>query len=358
MMLSQKFASAFKLAAAFGLCAALLLTMPACAFRRVEYEFNFIAPSTAAETTAATTKALPSVTETEATTTGETEFKPDFSLEYDCGDLRGYAGSGGFTAYSMSENTPQTAALASQIQDFLARHGLTESDISIVYTDLSTQTRYTWKPDVRHLAASVIKVPMAMVCEQFIQEGIFPADMQVVYVPGDQFSADNMQEANLGKPVSLESLLQSAVTYSDNAATSAVFAYFKRHQRDLHFFMDERCGTHYASDVTLSAREGAQILDSLYFNSGTYPGYSKILEWMNQSTWGSYLTAGIPVAVAHKYGSNVGLAHEIGIVWASHPFSYSVFTTNVDPSVLPELGTLLYNFAEGVSQMPPAPEGQ
>lgn len=291
----------------------------------------------------------------EARASKEKAVQYDFSKEYNVGNLQAYVANTA-TQFAASENGPETAGLKQLVESFLARKGVNPGQISIIYQDLGTGLRYSHNPDARYQAASVIKTAMGMVVAQLIDEGVFPPDMQIAYVPGEQFASEDMDASRLGSLVSMSELLNSAIIYSGNAPTSAVFEYFKRHGRDLHFFMDERTGTNYSGDVSMSAREGIGLVTQLYFDS-RYPSYQSVIQAMTSSTWGSFLTGGIPVAVSSKYGNVGGLNHEIGIVWADRPFAYSVFSSNIPAyDVLPELGALLYNYHTGAVTAPPGAE--
>lgn len=277
----------------------------------------------------------------------------DFSREHKV-NLADYAGVY-YGPPALNENSGALDGLNTLVARFLAERGLSGASIGIVYDDLSASERYCYNADQRFVAASVIKVAMAMVVDQLRQEGAFPQDLQVTYVPGEQFAADSLDPARLGQLVPMSELIDSALLYSDNTATSVVFEYFRRQGRDLHYFMDERTGTRYSNDITMSAREGIGLIEALYYNQGQFPGYSTILSTMSGSSWGQYLTAGIPAAVSSKYGQLGSLNHEIGLVWADRPFAYAVFTDNINAySVLPELGALLYNYATGQAEIPPS----
>lgn len=291
---------------------------------------------------------------TQETSKKETETTYDMSGEFDPGNLQNLAG-GSFKSFAGSENGPNLNALSSAISQFLQERGLSAANISIAYQDLTSNELYTWKADLRYPSASVIKVAAAMVVGQLTDQGYFPADMQIVYLPSKWFSAENMDPGQQGKLVPMSNLVSSALLYSDNAATSAIFGYFDRHGRLLHNFLDERTGTNYAGDISMSAREGIGLITQLYFDS-SFPSYQTILSTMTSSTWNEFLTKNIPVAVSSKYGNLPGIAHEIGLVWTDRPFAYAVFSQNIPAyDVLPALGSLLYQYNTGTLAASPSP---
>lgn len=301
-----------------------------------------------------TKKAKPSRSHKASQTSKKTKARNEASTydlhgEFDPGDLKAYAGKT-YPVSSLPEGGSAVSGLSPLLQSFLSSRGLAQAKVSIIYTDLNAGQRYCYQPDLRYTAASVIKLPMAMVCEQLISEGVFPEDMKIVFAPSEYFSFDSSNPAQIGQPVPLQNLLASAIMYSDNSATSAVFGYFHRHGRNLHDFMDERIGTHYAGDITMSAREGIQAIEGIYFNPAGIAGYQTILDNLSAASWTSFLSGGMPVQVAHKYGNIGAFNHEVGLVLSGHPFAYSVFTEGINAyTVLPQLGALLYAYANGLN---------
>lgn len=332
----------------------LCLSLTAACVNKKKVVIKLVPPSsTSLETTETVPKTTPMTTPatTPAVTTEPrtTLRQYDFSKEFDVGDLSGKQ-QGTPPVYSFTENPPELLPLQNQLNQFIQEKGLAGKRFSIIVDDLLAQKRVVIKPDDRYSAASVIKVAMAMVCDQLTEEGIFPVDMQILYVMDEKFTSDGADESKIGKPVSLQSMLDQALLHSNNAATSAVFSYFERHKCQIHFFMDGRCGTQYAKDVTLSAREGIGLIEQLYFNQQVYPGYQTILNTMTQNSWKQYLTGGIPIPVSSKYGQVGANNHEIGLIWAERPFAYAVFSEGVDGySIFPELGTLIYQYAAGAT---------
>lgn len=318
------------------------------------FELRPINIETVVSSTVTTAPSESSATET-TWATGATREKPEAAVPDFSGEpqinLAAYAG-GSPQSYGFAENGPGTAGLDALIRDWLVSRNLQNAAISIVYDDYGAMQRFTYQPDARYVAASTVKVPMAMVCAQLTAEDVFPAGMTITEVPGKSFAPDDPHPANYGQLVPLADLLSSALLYSDNTATSVIFEYFERHGSYLHNYIDQRTGVHFAADMTLSAREGADLMAQLYFDN-RYPLYSSIIDTMKNASWSSFLSGGIPVAVSHKYGNLGGLNHEIGIAWTAHPFGYAVFTSNVDAyHLLPELGTLLYNYNTGNASIP------
>lgn len=273
----------------------------------------------------------------------------DYSKEFRAGNLAGHSG-GSVKSFLSSENGQEVAGLDKLVRGFLKDKGLENANVSIVYQDLQSGARYSYNGSQRYVAASTVKVAVGMVVAQLTDEGVFPPDMEILYVPGEHFAADNLDSSRLGKPVPIWDLVYSSIAYSDNAATSVIFEYFFRQGQYLHNFMDSRVGTHYSGDVTMSAEEGIGLIEQLYSDS-RYPSYAKIRDYMSASTWGQFLTAGIPVNVSSKYGNLAALNHEIGLAWTNKPFAYSVYTDGIAAyDILPQLGELLYNYNQGLVQ--------
>lgn len=317
---------------------------------RPQYELELLTPTVATVTSQASTTVETSPPSTVLTEPSETDFVPDLSLEDPPQGVESLQAvpKRYRQAYGVNTDSPRMQRMQAKLDAFLAEAGLAEAKLSVVYQDLGSMERMDYQGMHRYRAASVIKLPMAMVCRQFQAEGIFKDPMEVLYLPGEQFTAADQREEDFAKPMALDRLLQDALRYSNNAATSVLFAYFQRHGRDLHFFMDERCGTNYAKDVSMSPVEGIQLLESLYFDQGNYPAYQGLLEEMAQNSWNSFLKGAMPVSVSSKYGQIAQQSHEVGLVWAERPFAYAVFSDGLDAfQVLPAIGRFLWEAHQG-----------
>ncbi len=248
---------------------------------------------------------------------------------------------------SYSENTPDMQEFAAAFTNFLQQRGIDERNFSFAYQDIRSGERYEYNPEQRYMAASCMKLGMAMACAQLVERGILNWNMLIPCVPDE---VDYIYQANelaaLGEKCSLRDLLSKALRYSNNSATSVLFHFFKINGRQLHHYIDEATGMHYAADTTMSAREGINLLAGLVQNPNGCTGYRLIINEIHQSTWNNYLTRDLPRNIcANKYGEMNGYTNELGIVYTNRPFIYSAFGVGLDAyTFYPALGKFVYDW--------------
>ncbi|MDO5737627.1 MAG: serine hydrolase [Eubacteriales bacterium] len=230
---------------------------------------------------------------------------------------------------AVSLNSVTTQGLASALQSYLNAKGLTAAQVGIAYENLVTHERLELNAENRYIAASTVKVPIGMVFYQMIHEGSLPEDLKIAYKDCEFFYEDGFTLAPEGTLLPLDLLVENAVVHSGNTATSALFNFFKEEDKYLHNYLDSRLGMHYASDMTISAREAMRVLEELYYNNQNVAGYAKILDYMKRSTWSFFSKAKVSdVLIASKYGLLEENMHDIGIVYREEPYAFAVLTNS------------------------------
>ncbi|MDO5733783.1 MAG: serine hydrolase [Eubacteriales bacterium] len=240
-------------------------------------------------------------------------------------------------------NSSAVAGLADAIESYLQARGLQDQRISIVYENLITNQRYDYRGDERYLAASTVKVPMAMVVYQMMHEQALPVDLKIAYTACDQFIDDGYSLAPEGTVLPIRVIIEQAIRHSGNTATSAIFKYFHDHGEYIHNVMDSRLGMKYGADTTMSATEGIRLMEEIYYNPENVEGYNELLRYMKTTSWNLFFNAHLEEAeIAHKYGLYNSNMHDIGIVYAEEPYAFAVYTeSGTGYQTLPELGWII-----------------
>lgn len=253
-------------------------------------------------------------------------------------------------------DTERMQKLGERIQDYLASRGLQQAKIALAFQDLRRQEAYFYQEDVRFHAASTIKLAIALTCAQFVEEGVFQYDMPIARI-GDQEMWNYGEGEALGlvdehNLAPLEAYLGAALRHSNNEATSVLFRFFKANGLWLHRAMDEMVGTHYAKDVSMSARVGLNLLLRLMENPEQIQSYDVVRQMMRESSWNQFATARFPsdLSYGNKYGSALGVNHDFVFVEGAHPFVFVVMTESLPPSVLQDLGALFLQFQEETAE--------
>ncbi len=294
--------------------------------------------STAARTGAAEPEAT--TREAETTTTGaepsETERRIAIPAEHTWEMARP----------DVTVNGPAVEGLARLIEAYLADRDLLDSNISIVYENLVTDERYTYRGDARYDAASTVKVPMGMVVYQLMHEEVFPHDLKIKYEACNQFLGDGYTMAPEGSLLGIRDLIENAIRFSGNTSTSSIFNYFYKNGNYIHDVMDWRLGMHYSNDNSMSANEGIRLMEELYHNPHGVAGYNELVDFMKTTTWRYYFTRHLEgVEIAHKYGLYSSAMNELGIVYAAEPYAFAIYTSEHGGYVFwPELGWLIHQW--------------
>ena len=153
------------------------------------------------------------------------------------------------------------------INQIMAENNLNKNNFFFFYYNIEEKKYYFYNEDTYFTAASTIKVPVAMLYYDKINEG-------------------------------------ELIKYSDVELTEA-------------FYDSNVVNVSYYYDV----------LQYLYQNADKY---SELIEYMKISSNGGYLKANLPqYEVAHKYGSYDGYVHDYGIIYGQNTYLIGVFTKGI-----------------------------
>lgn len=301
--------------------------------KRQEIDTTSNGPSPASEVTATTTQTVAT------TTTGaptETEHRVQIPAEH----------TWAMADPEVTVNGPAVAGLADLIHAYLKDRDLVDANLSIVYENLETHERYTYRGDARYDAASTVKVPMSMVVYQLMHEEVFPSDLKIKYEACNQFLGDGYTQAPEGSLIGIRDLIENAIRFSGNTSTSSIFNYFYKNGNYIHDVMDWRLGMHYANDNSMSANEGIRLMEELFYNPHGVAGYNELIDFMKNTTWRYYFTRHLEgVEIAHKYGLYSSAMNELGIVYAEVPYAFAIYTSEFEGYVFwPELGWLIHQW--------------
>lgn len=237
---------------------------------------------------------------------------------------------------------------------FLNENKMETNQLGLVYVDLTTGERYEHNPDGRFVAASTIKVPMAMYTYDQIHAGRLTLDTELSYRSDLDFEsgAGSLQfTIQDGDTVTVDEALRLAIQQSDNIATNLIFRYWREQPESMSLTarMNQAFSISYDGKAHVTSRDLASVLERLYRNEQGNPYYLELIELMKHTTFNSYATERLPAgSFAHKYGLYAGYTNDIGIVFGDRPYVFSIFASGLsDPNhVLSELGWSLYIAAQ------------
>lgn len=253
------------------------------------------------------------------------------------------------TAIPLESNTEPEIWLSS----FLDKHQLDPDQLGLVYMDQTTGETFSHNEDGAFIAASTIKVPMAMYTLDQVHRGLINLDMELGYKESlDYERGSGLLQFTIedGDRISLETCIELAIRNSDNIATNMIFRYWRERpeSQSLTLRMNQAYGLAYDGNASMTAGSMAKVLKQLFDNQNQNPHYDLLITHMKNTTFDSYVTRDIPNGLyAHKFGLYGGSSNDIGIVYGERPFIFSVYTKNLnDPSeILSEIGAYFCSYA-------------
>ena len=222
---------------------------------------------------------------------------------------------------------PDYAALQKQLTDFTQSLG---AEWGIFFKDLSTGKTFGVKPELRVPAASTVKVPVVLYASTLAQQGKIDLNERMDYVTDRDWrgGAGSMQyTAKDGDTFSLRELCEKAIRESDNVAWHMLE---RRLGKDnIAAFMTNLGGkVVYPWGENVSTPEDLAVYMQAALNyAKESPFGDKLMYDLVHTIWNTGLNRYITeVQVAHKEGDITGVADDVGVVYADHPYILSIMS--------------------------------
>ncbi|WP_330932654.1 serine hydrolase [Enterococcus sp. BWR-S5] len=201
--------------------------------------------------------------------------------------------------------------------------------MAVTYIDLTTGQEISVNGKKEFYTASTIKVPLAMMVADKVNEGVLKWNDTITYKEETDYEEGTGRIINNIQPTySLQTLQEYNITYSDNIAKNMLYGLFggnDQAKKQLYRYFFKREAN--VEDTQFSSSDGADILLKLYKEKETNKEYQKIYDYMKKTVFHERLETALTTGkVAHKIGSYDDDIHDMGILESSHPFILSVFT--------------------------------
>jgi beta-lactamase class A len=182
------------------------------------------------------------------------------------------------------------------------------NSITIYYENINSGANISVNKDLRLFPASLSKLVQAILIVNKVEKGDLSYN-QVLKVEKSDLSSEsgNLYKTILNDPKTVEGLLEELLVNSDNTAQN-IFKHYLTPYDYIDFQNVIGLQDLYNENGFISAKEYTRILRVLYTSNFLRPENSeKILNYMANSTFKDYLSAGIPsdIKFAHKYGENI-----------------------------------------------------
>lgn len=215
--------------------------------------------------------------------------------------------------------------------------------------DLVTGDSYGINDREPYTAASLMKLPVLLAMYRESERGLFNLDGNYTLIDADKVGGSgSIINQKAGTVFTYRQLAEAMGHQSDNTALRAVS---KKLGDSLINKMIEDIGmrdTNYAENITTPA--DITLLFKKMWQGGLISSKSRdeILGYLTKTIYEDYLAKGIPdtIRVAHKYGREVHVVNDAGIVFTAHPTVITIMTKGViekeADAVFPSLAELLF----------------
>ena len=217
------------------------------------------------------------------------------------------------------------------INQIMIENNLNENNFFFFFYNVEEKKYYFYNENTYFIAASTIKVPVAMLYYDKIADGELNLSDTLIYNREDYEAGDGSTAADysVGEKIPISYLLEQTIVNSDNTALNILINHigYQKCKEELSKYSDiELIEDFYTSNVA-NVSYYYDVLQYLYQNTEKYSG---LITNMKKSSGGGYLKADLPqYEVAHKYGSYDGYVHDYGIIYGQNTYLIGVFTKGI-----------------------------
>ena len=228
------------------------------------------------------------------------------------------------------QNREPSTELIDSINAYLNEKGITQEQVGISVRSLDGLESYQINADTEFTAASVYKLPLAMLWYEKIHNNEISLQ-DTLYYDASYFEegVGVASDYAYGSNISLEVLLDSLILRSDNTAGHILFEHlgggteFK--QQAAKYTSRQMDSEFYSYNNVLTANYTGDVLQYLYDNKEIF---TDLIENMRNAMPNNYLDKTVDTNVAQKYGSYSFAENSAGFVEdVNIPYSIVVFTT-------------------------------
>lgn len=230
------------------------------------------------------------------------------------------------------KNKNNTDEVEKIVQKYIKDKNLNEENFAFFYYEPETKKTYIYNGESYFTAASTIKVPLAMIYYDKINNGDLNSDSTFQYMEENYEEGSGTTAAlyKAGDNVPLPYLLEQMIVNSDNTATNILKTGLggeKAYRILIKQYTKQDLPSEFNDENITSANYSLDILKRLYENQEKY---QTLIELMKKSSGGGYLKKNITTCeIAHKYGSYEGNIHDYGICYAKQKYLIGIFTKKV-----------------------------
>lgn len=219
-------------------------------------------------------------------------------------------------------------SLAKDIEAYFQENGIDHEKVAYCITDLEHNIKYSMNEKDEFIAASIYKLPLAMLYYDKVNEGEYTLDSTFTYSGYMHEDAGVISsDYGIGSQVPLSDLLNDLIIYSDNDAGHILYENlggWKEYKEAMTKYTDTINENYYTMDNVTTANTMNDVVTYLYDHKEDYKGLIKNME---EAEPGEYLDRDTQLSMPQKYGMYDSALNSVGFVECNTSYSIVVLTS-------------------------------
>lgn len=219
-------------------------------------------------------------------------------------------------------------SLAKDIEAYFQENGIDHEKVAYCITDLEHNIKYSMNEKDEFIAASIYKLPLAMLYYDKVNEGEYTLDSSFTYSGYMHEDAGVISsDYGIGSQVPLSDLLNDLIIYSDNDAGHILYENlggWKEYKEAMTKYTDSISENYYTMDNVTTANTMNDVVTYLYDYKEDYKGLIKNME---EAEPGEYLDRDTQLSMPQKYGMYDSALNSVGFVECNTSYSIVVLTS-------------------------------
>ena len=219
-------------------------------------------------------------------------------------------------------------SLAKDIEAYFQENGIDHEKVAYCITDLEHNIKYSMNEKDEFIAASIYKLPLAMLYYDKVNEGEYTLDSTFTYSGYMHEDAGVISsDYGIGSQVPLSDLLNDLIIYSDNDAGHILYENlggWKEYKEAMTKYTDSISENYYTMDNVTTANTMNDVVTYLYDHQEDYKGLIKNME---KAEPGEYLDRDTQLSMPQKYGMYDSALNSVGFVECNTSYSIVVLTS-------------------------------
>ena len=219
-------------------------------------------------------------------------------------------------------------SLAKDIEAYFQENGIDHEKVAYCITDLEHNIKYSMNEKDEFIAASIYKLPLAMLYYDKVNEGEYTLDSTFTYSGYMHEDAGVISsDYGIGSQVPLSDLLNDLIIYSDNDAGHILYENlggWKEYKEAMTKYTDSISENYYTMDNVTTANTMNDVVTYLYDHKEDYKGMIKNME---EAETGEYLDRDTQLSMPQKYCMYDSALNSVGFVECNTSYSIVVLTS-------------------------------